>query len=231
MRHESTSLDALVPVLRQLILAELLVRSSGKPMYRVELARRLGVSPSSLQRPLSAMVRTGILRAVRHGREVHYEPNRENPLLPELESLVRKTRGLADVIRAALRPFGDRARLAFIYGSMAAGNERPSSDVDLFVVGDATLGELSQVLGNAERTLGREVNAVVRTADEFRSRLQTKNHFIRSLLDKPKLFVVGTEHDLGELTGAEARGAAPDEQGRAPGALGRGRKKSSRRQR
>src|SRR6059036_2482465 len=143
MRHESTSLDALVPVLRQLILAELLVRSSGKPMYRVELARRLGVSPSSLQRPLSAMVRTGILRAVRHGREVHYEPNRENPLLPELESLVRKTRGLADVIRATLEPFAERVALAFIYGPMAAGNERPSSDVDLFVVGDATLGELS----------------------------------------------------------------------------------------
>ena len=229
MRHSTSALDALVPVLRQLILAELLVRSSGKPMYRVELARRLGVPASSLQRPLSAMVRTGILRAVRHGREVLYEPNWENPLLPELESLVRKTRGLADVVRAALEPFGERVRLAFIYGSMAAGSERPSSDIDLFVIGEVTLGELSHSLAGAERTLGREVNAVLRSEKDFRSRLEAKDHFVRSLLDKPKLFVVGTEDDLAKLAGREARGAPPDQQGGAPGSPRRRGKESARR--
>ena len=171
MRHENSSLDAVIPVLRQLILAELLVRSAGKPQYRVELARRLGVPASSLQRPLAAMVRAGILTAVNQGREVLYGVNRESPLIPELESLVRKTRGLADVVRGSLKPLRNRIRVAFIYGSMATGSEGPSSDVDLFVIGQATLGELSRSLASAEQVLQREVNAIVRTPEEFIARL------------------------------------------------------------
>ena len=230
MRHENSSLDAVIPVLRQLILAEILVRSAGKPQYRVELARRLGVPASSLQRPLAAMVRAGILTAVNQGREVLYGVNRESPLIPELESLVRKTRGLADVVRGSLRPLRNRIRVAFIYGSMATGSEGPSSDVDLFVIGQATLGELSRSLASAEQMLQREVNAIVRTPEEFIARLGARNHFVRSVLDKPKLFIVGTKDELARIAGETSGGTASDEQGRTQRSSSRRRKESSRRE-
>lgn len=221
-----SSLDAVVPILRQLILAELLVRSSEQALYRGELARRLGVSPSSLQRPLRAMAATGILKTTTRGRAVLYEVEKDNPLIPELTGLLKKTRGLLDVLRAALEPLGARIGLAFVYGSMATGTERPGSDVDLFVIGDATLGELASALAEPQRVLGREVNTVAYSASDL-IKAAKRSHFVRSVLDKPRLFVVGTEDDLGRTREGGARRAPPDERGRARGA-GRGRSKKPR---
>ena len=227
MRH-SPSLDAVVPVLRQLILAELLVREA-RPMYRVELARKLSVSPSSLQRPLQAMARTGLLKVTKRGREVLYEADPENPLIPELRSLLRKSHGLLDIVRRALAAFSGKIIVAFVYGSMASGSERPSSDVDLLVVGDVTLSELTPSLHRAEETLGRPVNAVLYSRKRLGEKLAAKNHFLSSLLDKPKLFVVGTQDELDEVVGAGTRRAPQDQRRGTRGAAGGDRAQPRRR--
>ena len=219
------SLDSLIPLLRQLILAELIVRHPG-PLYRGELAKRIGVPPSSLLRPLKAMARGGILLATKRGREVYYEPNQECPLLPELRSLLLKSRGLLDVIRGALAPHARSIAVAFVYGSFASSTETPTSDVDLLVVGDLTLLQLTPALHGAERTLGRPVNAVLLSASDLREKISSRNHFYRSVLDKPKLFVVGTEDELGEIVGRKPRGAIPDEHGGASRTSRRRRTKS-----
>ena len=52
-------LDALMPKTRQGILAALLVQPE-RTWYVSELARRMGVTPSSLQRELQALTRAGI---------------------------------------------------------------------------------------------------------------------------------------------------------------------------
>lgn len=226
--RQSSSLDAVVPVLRQLILAELLLREA-RPVYRVELARRLGVSPSSLQRPLQAMARTGLLRVTKRGREVLYEADPENPLIPELRNLLRKSHGLLDVVRRTLAPFSGKILVAFVYGSMASGSERPSSDVDLLVVGGVTLGELTPSLHTAEETLGRPVNAVLYSRERLGEKLAARNHFLSALLDKPKLFVVGTQNELDEVVGAGARGATQDQRRGARSAARGGGEKPRRR--
>jgi len=223
-----SSLDAVIPVLRQLILAELLVRES-RPLYRVELARKLGVSPSSLQRPLQAMAQTGLLLAHKRGREVHYEVDPDNPLVPELRSLLRKSHGLLDVLRSAVEPFADRTRVAFVYGSMASGTERPSSDVDLMVIGDATLSELSPSLHGAEAILGRPVNAKLYSPATLRDMAARRNHFLLAVLEKPKLFVVGAQDELEEIVGRRPGGEARVERRRVEGASGRHRAKPRRR--
>ena len=47
--------------------------------------------------------------------------------------------------------------------------------------------------------LGREINPHVLTAEEFGKRKQTGDHFISSVLATPRLFIVGSEHELAEL--------------------------------
>ena len=209
-----SSLDAVIPVLRQLILAELLVRAAGTPLYRGELAARLGVSPSSLQRPLSALAATGILKTTQRGRQLLYEPEPTNPLIPELAGLLRKTRGLLDVLRDALDPLRDEIVLAFVFGSMASGSERPGSDVDLLVIGKATLGTLTPALARAGSTLGREVNAIAYSVVDLRAKIKGKSHFLLSVLDKPRLFVAGNEHELESILERRTSGAAQNQRGR-----------------
>ena len=181
--------------LEEQVLGVLLLRPE-REWYRSELARELGVQASSLQRPLARLTEAEVLVARRSGNRLYYRANPGAPAFSELRGLLAKTSGLAWVLREALEAFESKISLAFVYGSVAAGEEVSSSDVDLFVVGEAGLSELAPVLRGASLRLGREVNPTVYGAEEFARKLRAKNRFLRSLVDKPKLFVVGTEDDL-----------------------------------
>ena len=49
--------------------------------------------------------------------------------------MFRKTAGLADVLRESLSAATDEIALAFVFGSVAQGKEKPTSDIDPLVVG------------------------------------------------------------------------------------------------
>src|ERR1035441_7336325 len=136
------TLDALLPKTRQGILAATLVQPE-KVWYVSELARRMGVPSSSLQRELHDLSEVGILKTHRQGRMVYYQANTDSPVFPDLRGLLFKTAGLVDVLAEALKPLAARLRTAFVYGSVAAGNERSDSDIDLMIIGQVSPTELA----------------------------------------------------------------------------------------
>jgi DNA-binding transcriptional ArsR family regulator len=97
------TLDALLPKTRQGTLGATLVQLE-KAWYVSELARRMGVPASSLQRELHDLSEAGILKTHRQGRMVYYQANRDSPIFPDLRGLLLKTAGLVDVLAQALRP-------------------------------------------------------------------------------------------------------------------------------
>jgi predicted nucleotidyltransferase len=204
-------LRALLSPGRERVLAVVFMEPS-RWWYRSELARQLAVTPSSLQKPLTALADSGLLRTRRDGNRLYYQANRESPLFSELRSILTKTAGLLDVLKDALLPHAANIAFAFVYGSVARGEETSASDIDVMVVGAAKLSELSQALQRAEQRLGREVNASVHPLPEFRRKLKAGHHFLTAMLDKPKLFIVGTEDDLARATGAGAHRARTHEQ-------------------
>ena len=56
----------------------------------------------------------------RKGNLVYYQANSNNPIFNELKSIVRKTFGVADVIRESLAPIRNKIRVAFIFGLLPA---------------------------------------------------------------------------------------------------------------
>ena len=122
MRNVRT-LDALLPKTRQGILAATLVQPE-KAWYLSELARRMKVPASSLQRELRELSDAGILRTHRQGRMVYYQANTDSPVFPELRGLLLKTAGLVDVLAHGLKPLAVSLRIAFVYGSMASNTEQ-----------------------------------------------------------------------------------------------------------
>src|SRR4029434_3466031 len=116
--RKKRALDSLFPRTRQAVLAATLLQSD-RWWYLSDLAKYLGVSPSSLQRELAALVSADILRQRRDGNRVYFQANPDCPFLPELQGLLVKTAGMVDVLREALTPFAKRIRWAFIYGSVA----------------------------------------------------------------------------------------------------------------
>jgi predicted nucleotidyltransferase len=88
---------------------------------------------------------------------------------------------------------------AFVYGSIAAGTEQSDSDIDLMVVGQVAPAELALALRRARELLGREINPTVYTPAEFEKKQAANDPFLKQVLDKPRLFVIGNSHDLGKV--------------------------------
>jgi predicted nucleotidyltransferase len=194
------TLDALLPKTRQGILAATLVQPE-KAWYASELARRMGVPSSSLQRELRDLAEVGILKTHRQGNMVYYQADADSPVFPDLRGLLLKTAGLVDVLADALKSVAVNLRTAFVYGSIAAGAEKTDSDIDLMVIGHVSPAELAMPLRRARELLGREINPTVYTAAEFGKKHAADDHFLKQVLDKPKIFVIGNEYELGKIAG------------------------------
>lgn len=170
-----------------------------KSLHVRQLARVTGASPGSLHRELRALSDLGLLRRQEVGRQVHYQANPQCPVFAELAGLLRKTAGLADVLRDALVPLGKLVALAFVYGSAAAGTERPGSDVDVMLLGSAGFADVSMAFAEVQATLAREVNPTPMTSKEFVRKLAAGDGFARSVAASPRIWLIGGEDDFAKL--------------------------------
>ena len=212
MRSSST-LAAIVSPTRQAILTTLFLRPD-KTWYLSELADSLGKSPSSLQREIDAFVRVGILQKRIDGRRSYLKANRDSPVFPELYGLIEKTSGIACILRDAIVKAGG-VRIAFIYGSLARGEETAGSDVDVLLFGTVSVLKLSPEFRKVEKTVGRQINSTVFSPDDFAGSIAQRNHFLLTVLRGKKIMLVGAEDEL-ESIARSAKGArAPLKQTRA----------------
>ena len=207
--RKASAIDVLFPRARKAILACTLMHPE-RWWYLSDLARQLGLRPSSIQRELSSLVAAGILRCKRDGNRVYFQSDPECPLFPELRGLMVKTAGLLDVLRQALAPFANSIRWAFVYGSVARSEERSSSDVDLMVIGQVGLADIAPALREAEARLARPINPSVYAPEEFIRKLKAGHHFIRSVLKEKTVFVLGQSDELAAAIGKQARAKTLD---------------------
>ena len=88
---------------------------------------------------------------------------------------------------------------AFIYGSIASGQERSASDIDLMVVGNVKFEDVIRLIHPYQEELRREINPHVYTAAEFRRKARESDSFIARILKLQKIFVVGDQDELGKF--------------------------------
>jgi DNA-binding transcriptional ArsR family regulator len=197
MHHSLASV--LLPEYRRRVLGLLLLRPE-EALHGREIARRTGLPAGTVTRELTKLAEVGLLERERRGNQQIYRANKSSPVFSELAGILRKTSGLADVLAQALAPVVPKLRVAFIFGSMAQGRESAGSDVDVMLIGDLGFAQAVKLLHAAQATLGREVNPKVFTTSEFTSKA-VKEPFLRNVLAKPKIFLVGSDHDLAEIAG------------------------------
>ena len=167
--------------------------------YLRQVVRTSGGGIGAIQRELKQLVDAGIIRRSVQNKQVYFQANAECPVFAELKSILVKTAGAADVLRAALAPLADRIQLAFVFGSFARAQQKADSDVDLLVVGDVAFGEVVASLTDAQNQLAREVNPTVYSASELAEKVSAGHHFLRSVLKKEKVFLIGDERELERL--------------------------------
>lgn len=154
-----------------------------------------------MQRELQRLTDAQIIRRTIRGRAAFYQANHDCPIFPELHGLMLKTAGVVEVLRAALTPLADRIQAAFVFGSVARGEPKANSDIDLFVIGPVSFGEVADALTDAQSRLARDVNPTVYDIPGFQGRLAEREHFVGAVVEQPKLFVIGSERELKPLAG------------------------------
>ncbi|MGA9348320.1 MAG: nucleotidyltransferase domain-containing protein [Anaerolineae bacterium] len=176
----------------------LLLLNPETSFYQREISALTGLPIRAIQREVERLQALGLLTSFTRGNQVHYQVNRDFFLFPELKSIFLKTVGLTALLGNALKE-AENITLAFMYGSYAADQESTASDIDLLVVGTISSRTLHTTLQEAEKLTHREINYTLFSPEEFRTRAQTGNGFLRNVLTAPKLFLIGDEDALRAL--------------------------------
>ena len=177
----------------------LLLLHPGESFHLREIARVTNTHPGTLRRELAQLADAGVLSREKLGNLVRYKADTACPIYAELRGILKKTTGVADVLRAGLAALSDKISVAFVYGSVASGAERGASDIDVMVIGSASFEELVGALHTCQKELRREINPNVYGQAEFKRKVKEKGSFLARVLGEPKIFILGKEHDLKQL--------------------------------
>jgi uncharacterized protein len=188
----------------------LLYGKADQSFYTRQIAREVDGSVGAVQRELENLSKVGLIVRSSVGSQVFYQANRDAPIFREMHALVNKTIGVFSVLRSALHPIAKRILVAFVYGSVAREEETAQSDVDLMLVGKATLDEVLSRLSTVEKSIGRPINPTVYSLLEFKSKLASGNHFLNVVLKGQKVFLLGDEDELRKVGGVRLAKAGTD---------------------
>jgi predicted nucleotidyltransferase len=199
MRTKSAQLgDLLFGQTRGRIL-RLLFGHPDQSFFVREIARDTGISVGSVQRELETLSQVGLIVRSTSGHQVYHQANRNHPVFLEIHALVAKTVGVFQLLSSALAPLAKRISQAFVYGSVAGRSENAESDVDLMIVGEVTLDETLAQLASVEPLIGRTINPTIYSPKEFKTKLQSGNHFLRSVMRSERVFLIGEEDEPRKL--------------------------------
>ena len=203
--RKSSPIDPLINKTTQGLLAATVLQPD-RWWYLSDLAKHLRRRPSSLQTPLAALVSAGILSRRKEGNRVYFPSESGLPVLAGASGADgqdgRAGRGASGGPRAAEGSAGSGFRPR-VGGKIQRGRcKRRRSYRHRF---PGACRPIARSWKKAEERLGRPVNASVYSPQEFAKKLAAKNHFLCSVLDKEKLFVVGEPNDLERIAGRKAR--------------------------
>ena len=167
----------------------------GKIFYVRELVRMIDEQINAVRAELSRMEKAGMLTSETRANRKFYGFRKDYVFQPDLSAIIAKASGLgADIIQERNR----LGKIKFVTLSSGFIKRRPvgPSDVDLLVVGNVVLPQLTAVVKKAESKIGRELNYTVMSEDEFTFRKRRRDPFVISVIEKLGVILVGDEDQL-----------------------------------
>jgi predicted transcriptional regulator with HTH domain len=163
----------------------LLLNSPDEQFYIREIAKLLRKNPSGVKRELDNLEKMDIVTSEKIVNLKYFQANKDSPLFSELKNLITKSLGLPGALKAVLRASG--AKVAFIYGPYAEGNDVDS--VDLFVVG--ALPSLAKELKDLERRFDQKIDCIMMDEDEYRLKKKKRDSNLKKILSGKRITLIG----------------------------------------
>lgn len=176
----------------QLRVLTLLFGQPDRTFHASEIIRLAASGSGAVQRELKRLSEAGLVDVTTSANRKLYRANRASPLFEELHSLIVKTSGLVEPLRAALQPFAKDIEAAFVYGSVAKGSDTAGSDIDLMIItDDLAYGDVYKALQKAEDRLQRPVNPNLMNLREWRRKSADEGTFAGKIARQPRLTIIG----------------------------------------
>ncbi len=146
----------------------------GGPLAVAQVARDAGMTPRGARLALESLAGQGLVRVMGQSRAQLYALDATHPLATAVQALFEHEVRAWEAAKAGLRQgLADRpeVRAAWLYGSVARGEDTPRSDVDIAVLleSDAAGGAsaVREAIDGLARQLGLPVSAVVLTTADL----------------------------------------------------------------
>ena len=166
-----------------------------KRYYLHEIARLIGYPAQNIRRELLPLVKDELFKKEHVGNLTFYHLNQDYLLYDELKNIITKTVGVEVLFKGALKKVSG-VHIAFIFGSFASGEEKSSSDIDLFILGEPAKDSLIEAISELESNIHREISYVIYSEKTFQKKKKEHNSFIESLMKNPKIFLIGKADNL-----------------------------------
>jgi predicted nucleotidyltransferase len=163
--------------------------------YLRELERLLDEPVGNIRREILKWSKAGLFLRERVGNLTFYSLNKSFPLYEELKRIVSKTIGIEHTLREGLKGI-KRIGIGIIYGSVASGEDTGNSDVDVLLIGNPDMDDLVNTIQGIEKQVGRDINYVLYTPEEYGLKKKAENTFIMDVLRNPKIYIIGSEDGL-----------------------------------
>ena len=157
--------------------------------YANALARQLELDPKNVHSKLIQLESEGLLKSRFGGKERFFSLNRAFPLLKEYRAIVEKTVGVEFLLREALAGVKDITE-GYLFGSFAKGTSDPKSDIDVLAIGGHSALDLERRLRPLKKSLGRQINVVSLSEEEFKKRRSGKDPFLQDIMRSKHVRIV-----------------------------------------
>jgi predicted nucleotidyltransferase len=166
-----------------------------RDFYCREISRLAKITLPSISKELRNLKEAGLIKQKRRGNNIYYQANKENPIYPELKSIIYKTEAVGEVLKTKLEEIGD-IQVALIFGSVAKGKERDGSDIDLLIIGSPDSDKIYNAVGEMESNIGREVNFITYTVEEWKKKVVDKSGIVVDIKKSEIIPLIGDINDI-----------------------------------
>jgi hypothetical protein len=186
--------DLIVSRVRVKIL-QLFFLNIGKIYHVRDIVRRTQEEINAVRRELLHLEKAGILSKERRANRLFYALRRDYSLYFDLLYLINKTAGLGSEILKNKVKLG-KIKYAMLAGRCVRGLPREANSVDLLIVGNVVLPELSQIVRSEEVRREKEINYTVMSEEEFEFRKKRRDPFVVSILHGSRIMLIGDEEEM-----------------------------------
>jgi len=176
---------------------ELFLTNQKELYYVRDISRKIKEEINAVRRELERLSMTGLLKSEQRGNRLYYYVNESYIFFQELERMIAKTTGLGKKLRKLQHKLGT-VDFAMFSARFVQGLPPAQGQLDILLIGDIVLQDLSDLIKEEEKNRDREINYTVFSKEEFEFRKQRRDPFLMDVLYASRVMVIGAEDEFVE---------------------------------